>query len=227
VHVAPQASVYIQPVLAERPTAMDPDGDIVHPRALAPGELGEGTMIRVKLLDRLSTATSQPGDAFRTQVASDVLEGGQVMIPAGAEIDGRVVEASSGNLGGQGTMRLLPETVILPDGKRFQLHADLSGIPGSRNRVGDEGTIKPASQIKRDSIEVGGAVGAGVTVGAVVGGPVGAVTGGLIGAGAVTAHLLIDHPQATLETGTTLVFTLTEPLSLVPDGRSGNYGSGK
>jgi hypothetical protein len=63
-------------------------------------------------------------------------------------------------------------------------------------------------------------VGAGATTGAILGGPVGALTGGLIGAGVVTAHLLISHPQATLETGTVIVFTLSEPLSMVPATRS-------
>jgi len=42
-----------------------------------------------------------------------------VLIPAGAEIDGRVVEVSRGHTGGHGTMRLRPETVILPDGMRY------------------------------------------------------------------------------------------------------------
>jgi hypothetical protein len=55
-----------------------------------------------------------------------------------------------------------------------------------------------------------------------LGGPVGAVTGGLIGAGAVTAHLLISHPQATLEPGAVLLFTLSEPLQMVPASASGN-----
>ena len=31
---------------------------------------------------------SEKGDPFRSTVASDVMEGGQVLIPAGAEIDG-------------------------------------------------------------------------------------------------------------------------------------------
>jgi hypothetical protein len=48
------------------------------------------------------------------------------------------------------------------------------------------------------------------------------MTGSLIGAGVVTAHLLISHPQATLEIGTTLLFTLTEPLSMVPTVASEN-----
>jgi hypothetical protein len=204
------------PVLAARGYVVDPDGDIVHPAPLGPGQLGEGTNIRVALLDRLSTWESERGQPFRSKVASDVLQGGQVMIPAGAEIDGRIVEVSSGHLGGHGSMRLKPEAVILPDGTRYELRAEVTGTPGSRTRIGSEGTILPGSRIRRDEIEYGGAVGAGVITGAVIGGPVGAVTGGAIGAGAVTAHLLIDHPQATLEPGAILQFTLTDTLSLTP-----------
>jgi hypothetical protein len=210
------------PALTGRGTSADPDGDIVHPQPLRPGELGEGTTIRVELLDRLSTTSSEKGETFRSRVASDVLQGGQVLIPAGAEIDGRVAEVSSGHAGGRGSMRLSPETVILSNGSRYTLHADLTGTPGSRTRFGGEGTILPASRLKRDGIEYGGAVGGGAVTGAVVAGPVGALTGGLIGAGVVTAHLLISHPQATLEPGTVLIFSLSEPLLLEAAGNSGN-----
>jgi hypothetical protein len=78
-----------------------------------------------------------------------------------------------------------------------------------------EGTIRPDSRLKKDGIEYGGAVGAGVVTGAIVGGPVGAAAGGLVGAGVITVHLLVDHPQATLEEGTSLMFMLTQPLDLV------------
>jgi hypothetical protein len=220
--VHPASSAPAEPVTAEHPNTSDPDGDIVHPRALRPGELGEGTSIRVRLMDRLSTVSSQKGEAFRTTVASDVLQGGQVVIPAGAEIDGRVIQVSSGHVGGHGFMRLQPEAVILPNGSRFMLHAETTGAPGSRTRMGSEGAITPDSRLKRDGIEYGGAVGAGAVTGAILGGPAGAVTGGLIGAGAVTVHLLVNHPQATLESGTTMVFTLTEPLDMVPAPVSGN-----
>jgi hypothetical protein len=211
-----------QPALSDRAYAADPDGDIVHPHTLRPGELGEGTTIRVRLMDRLSTASTEKGQGFRSRVASDVLRDGEVLIPAGAEIDGHVVDVSSGHVGGSGAMRLRPETVTLPNGTRYHLHAELSGTPGSRTHVGNEGVIKPDSRIKRDSVEVGGAVGAGAATGAIMAGPAGALTGGLIGAGVVTAHLLISHPQATLETGTALLFTLTEPLRMVPAVKSGN-----
>ncbi len=212
----------VAPIQAGRVTAADPDGDIVHPRPLRPGELGEGTTIRVELLDRLSTTSSEKGEPFRSRVASDVLQGGQVLIPAGAEIDGRVAEVSSGHAGGRGSMRLQPETVILSNGSRYTLHADLTAAPGSRTRIDGEGTILPASRLKRDGVEYGGAVGGGAVTGAIVAGPVGALTGGLIGAGTVTAHLLINHPQATLEPGTVLIFSLSEPLLLEAIGASGN-----
>ncbi len=214
-----------QPTLVQRSYASDPDGDMVHPHPLRPGELPEGTTIRVRLLDRLSTASSEKGEEFHSRVASDVLQGGQVLIPAGTEIDGRVVEVSSGHAGGHGTMHLRPETVILTDGTRYHLRAAITGTPGAKSKVGSEGGIVPDSRLKRDSVEYGGAVGAGATTGAIVGGPVGALTGGLIGAGVITAHLLVSHPQATLEPGTALLFTLTDPLDLVPANATANPAS--
>jgi type IV secretory pathway VirB10-like protein len=220
VQIAPDSAA--QPALNHRAPAYDPDGDIVHPAPLAPGELGEGTIIRVRLLDRLSTADSQTGDVFHSRVASDVLQGGQVLIPAGSEIDGKVMNVSTGSLGGHGSMRLSPDTVILPDGSRYRLYAQVTGTPGSGTRVGNEGQINPGSRLKRDGIEYGGGVGAGVVAGAAIGGPVGALTGSLVGAGLVTVHLLVNHPQAHLEEGTVLLFTLTERLHLEPVAPTGN-----
>jgi len=219
VQVAPDQPSVSQPVLNRRAANYDPDGDIVHPAPPPPGTVGEGTSIRVHLLQRLSTAYNEKGDTFRSQVASDVLQNGEVLIPAGSEIDGSVTHVSTGSLGGHGSMLLRPDTVILPDGSRYRLYAQLTGTPGSRTQVKNgEGTIVPDSRLKRDGIEYGGAVGAGAMTGAMLAGPGGALAGSLIGAGAITAHLLVSHPQATLERGTTLIFALTEPLNLTSDG---------
>jgi hypothetical protein len=203
------------PGLSQRTYVADPDGDIVHPRiTVRPGELVGGTTIRVKLLNELSTSFSEKGESFRTRVASDVLQGGKVLIPAGSEIDGKVVEISRGHFAGHGTMRLRPETVILPDGRRYRLDAEVTGTPGSNTNVGGEGTIRPGSRLKTNGIEYGAGVGGGAVTGAFLGGPVGALTGSLVGAGLVSVHLLMSHPQATLKQGTYLQFALTEPLYL-------------
>jgi len=200
-----------------RASVVDPDGDMVHPRAARPGELMEGATIRVRIIDRLSSTDLSKGQTFRGQVASDVLQDGKVLIPAGSSIEGRVSNVSTGNhLGGHGSFRLKPETVTLPDGTRYDLHAYATGTPGSKTKMGSEGSINPGSRKKKDGIEYGAVVGTGAITGAVLGGPVGALTGSLIGAGMVTTHILVDHPQATLEPGAVLLFTLTEPMNLTP-----------
>jgi len=133
-----------------------------------------------------------------------------------------LLRVSNGHPGGHGSMRLRPETVILPDGSRFHLYAQTTGAPGSNTRVGSEGVITPGSRLKKDGIEYGAAVGAGAVTGAILGGPGGALAGTIIGAGVITAHLLISHPQATLENGTVLLFTLSQPLNLVAAAPTGN-----
>ena len=225
VQVAPDASA--PPALNPRAARVysassDPDGDIVHPGPLTPGTLGEGAVIRVRLMDHLSTAMNQSGDAFRTRVVSDVIQDGQVLIPAGSEIDGKVDSVSSGHFAGHGSMRLQPEFVILADGSRFHLYADTTGAPGSNDRIGGEGNVTPGSRMKKVGIEYGAATGAGVVTGAIVGGPGGALAGGIIGASVITVHLLMDHPQATLDDGAVLLFTLNVPLHLVAAAQTGN-----
>ena len=158
------------------------------------------------------------GQPFRSRVASDVVEGGQVLIPAGSEIDGTVVGVSTGHFGGHGSLMLRPEKVILPNGSSYRLHAVVTDAPDSNTRVGAEGVIGPGSRLKRDGIEYGGVVGGGAITGAFLGGPAGALAGGIIGAGVVTTHLLVSHPQANLDSGTTLMLTLTERMHLVSEG---------
>ena len=210
------------PALTTRASASDPDDDIVHPAPLPPGTLGEGTLIRVRILDELSSSLSQPGQPFRSRVASDVVQDGQVVIPAGAEIDGHVAELSTGHFGGHGSILLHPETVTLENGSKFQLRAVVISTPGSNLRVGSEGVITPGSRVKRNSIEYGAVVGVGMITGAVLGGPPGMLAGAIVGAGVVTTHLLVSHPQAKLESGAVLMLTLTDQVRLVPAVSQGN-----
>jgi hypothetical protein len=204
------------PTLATR--ASDPDGDIVHPTPLPPGTLGEGTLIRVRLIDEVSSSFSEQGEPFRSRVATDVLQDGQVVIPAGAEIDGKVAQVAKGRFGGHGSILLEPETVTLENGSKFELHAVVDSTPGSNLRVGPEGVITPGSRLRKDGYEYAGVGGGGMVVGAILGGPAGMLAGGLIGAGVVTTHLLVNHPQANVEAGSYLMLTLTGQVQLVPTG---------
>lgn len=208
------------PGLATHASAADQDGDIVHPAPLPPGTIGEGTLIRIKLMDEVSSSFSERGAPFRSRVATDVLQDGQVVIPAGAEIDGRVAEVTQGKFGGHGSILLVPETVTLDNGSKFELHAVVNSTPGSNLKVGSEGVITPGSRLKKDGFEYAGATGGGMITGAVLGGPAGLLAGGIIGAGIVTTHLLVSHPQANLEAGSYLMLTLTQQVQLVPGANS-------
>lgn len=211
-----------EPVLTQREYAADPDGDIVHVAPAGPGVLIAGTAIRVQLLNNLSSSLSQAGEPFRSRVATDVVADGQILIPAGSEIDGQVAEATKGGFAGHGTLVLRPEKVVLPNGSTYALHAMVVDAPDSNTTVGAEGEIRPGSRLKRDGIEYGGAVGAGVVAGAYLGGPVGALAGGAVGAGVVTTHLLVSHPQTHLDEGAHLILTLTERMHLEPTTASGD-----
>jgi hypothetical protein len=210
------------PMLRTRSSAVDPENDIVHPAPLPPGTLGEGTVIRVRLVDGLSSSSSKVGDAFRSRVATDVVQGGQVVIPAGAEIDGKVADVSSGHFAGHGSILLRPDTVRLADGSSYRLSAIIGSTPGLNTRVDSEGGVSPGPRIKRNAILYGAVAGGGAITGAFIGGPWGALAGGVVGAGIVTTHLLVNHPQANLDSGSVLMLTLTEPVRLVPAGTPGS-----
>jgi len=214
VQVAPSEPASVQPALQARADGYDPDGDIVHPAPLPPGVLGEGTRIRVRLIGDLSSGLAEKGQEFRSRVSADVEQNGEILIPAGSEIDGTVAEVSAGHFGGRGSLLLRPRSVTLPNGTRYQLSAVVSQTPMSRTHVGAEGVISPNDNLKRDGIEYGGGVGAGVVAGAYLGGPVGALAGGLVGAALVTTHLLVSHPQAHIDAGDVLVLTLTQNMRL-------------
>jgi 3-oxoacyl-ACP reductase-like protein len=196
----------------------NPDQDIVGYVPSSDNELAEGTNIRVRMLDALSTQETTAGSAFKAQVASDVYKNGKVIIPAGSELRGRVVSVSQGHhFGPSATLRLRPDVVILPDGTAYHLYAQVVDSKAPNTRTDSEGGIEPASHATKKAVEYGAGAGTGAIVGAEVGGPTGALVGSLVGAGVVTAHLLMQHPQmAALPKGSIVTFSLTEPMDLLP-----------
>jgi hypothetical protein len=196
----------------------NPDYGIVEMIPSPSNQLAEGTDIRVRLLQSLSTSATQSGTAFRAQVAADVYKEGRVVIPVGSELRGRVMSVSQGHrLGTPATMRLRPEAIVLPDGTAYHLYAQAVRTDAPGVRTDDEGALQPSSRINKDLVELGAGSGGGAATGAIFGGPAGAAAGALVGAGIVTAHLLIQHPhEARVEQGSEITFSLTEPMDLLP-----------
>jgi len=205
-------------VLHTRPNP-NADADIVTSVPGSANMVPEGTEIRVRLNDSLSTRSTAVDTPFQGRVMFDVMNNnGSIIIPTGSTLRGHVVQVSQGHhFGPAATLRLQPETVILPDGTAYHLYAQVisSGAPGTR--TGSEGGIQPTSHVVKKTVEYGVGVGTGALVGAELAGPPGALAGSLVGAGLVTTHLLLQHPTAAVvPTGSEIVFSLTEPMDLTP-----------
>jgi hypothetical protein len=204
--------------------AWDPDDDVVNVVPSDPNALAAGTNIRVRLSQDLSTADAHPGEAFRAIIDRDVYKDGRIIIPVGAEMRGRIVQVSQGHhIGPHATLRLRPETIVLPDGTSYHLYAEAVESKAPGTRTDDEGGIQAAPHYKKDAIEYGAGAGAGATAGAVIAGPVGAGVGSLVGAGAVSVHMLTGRPEAaSLPHGSIVVFSLSEPMAITPTRATAN-----
>lgn len=205
------------PELQKRNT-WNPDDHIVSYVPVNPNQMGAGTNITVRLSQELSTNSTREGATFRATVAYDVYNGATLIIPAGSEMLGTVTHVGQGHhLGLHASLYLRPDVIILPDGTAYHLYAAVVQSNAPRTRATDEGNIVATAHVAKDAVEYGAGAGAGAVVGAAVAGPVGAGVGSLVGAGLTTTHLLLQQPDAaTLPQGSTLIFSLTQPMPLVP-----------
>lgn len=223
---APPTSPYDQdyvkhPGLVSRPAApadnFNADADIVTSVPSGPNQLPEGTTLTVSLNQQLSTATTQPGSIFSARVIQPVLKNSRTVIPVGSLVTGRITSVSSGRrITGGASIRLRPDEVVLPDGKRYFLHAEVYDIGKfSKVKPDAEGNVVSVDHGKRTLAEAGlfggGAAAAGIMI---AGGPAGLIAGGAA-AGYVGAHWLLESHQAVLPKNSEVVFGLTQPMSLV------------
>lgn len=201
---------------APAPTA-DPDAGIVTSVPEIPGQMNEGTLLHAKLQTPLSTIESHVGDTFLADLTQPVTQHGQVLLPIGSQIRGRISEVRGGRrIGGRASIRLQPDFVTLPDGTTRRLYAEVIDLDNFTNsHVNSEGTIVGDGHSKAALTAVGASTGAGAITGAVLGGGVGAAVGAGIGAGAGTIWWLKRDVQQELPVGTRLVFSLDQPLSIV------------
>ena len=181
------------------------DGTGIFALAAAGGsriEVPQGTALSMRLQTTLSTKTAQVGDRFEAEVSSPVYVNGELAIPEGAEVSGRLIVAEQpGKASGRGKLQLAYDKLRF-DGHSYDLN--------SRSPVyeSQSGTAKDVGLIG------GGAVAGGV-VGGVLDGGSGAVKGAVIGGAAGTgASLLTRGPQLELGQGTALRLQLDESLSL-------------
>ena len=195
--------------------AADVDGQIVTSVPEGENELREGTAIRVRMIEDLSTATTRPGTKFSAELMEPLEKNGRIIVPIGSVMHGLVTEVRSGKrISGAAAMHLEPRDITLPDGSEYLLRAQLTDTSSSDFKVDREGTVKRREDTKKNLAVGALATGSGAAAGAVIGGGVGALVGAGLGAGVSTYMWLKADRQATLPKDARLVFSLTAPMDL-------------
>ncbi|MBZ5703974.1 MAG: BON domain-containing protein [Acidobacteriia bacterium] len=163
-----------------------------------------GTTLAVRLVDSISTETSQPGQTFHATLDSPLAYEGDVVIPAGYDVEGHVVDVkSAGKFAGKSVLALQLDRISV-GGKSYNLQTDQYKREG-------------ASRGTNTAEKVGAGAGIGAIIGAIAGGgkgaAIGAAAGGGLGGGVQAAT---KGQQIKLPSETVLNFTLQAPLTVVP-----------
>jgi hypothetical protein len=200
------------------PHVEDFNAGVVTDAPAGPNEVPPGTLLRTRTRESISTVSTPLEAPFSAEVIAPMEREGRVIIPIGSVVHGRVTEVRGGHrISGAAAIHLQPESVTLPDGTIYTLHAQVADTDQyNATRVDEEGTIlrrdHPLSTLAAMSMATGGAA----VAGAVVGGGVGAVVGAGIGAGVSTAWWLKQDRQEVIPQDTGVVFTLLTPMVATP-----------
>jgi hypothetical protein len=162
-----------------------------------------GTMLTVRLLDTLNTDRNQSGDRFRASLEDPIVVDGNVALPRGTTVEGRIVEAQqAGRVSGVAQLALELSQIQLPGGETAVVQTD------TVRREGQTSTGSDAAKVGVGSV-------LGAVIGAVAGGGKGAAIGAATGAGAGTADVLLTRGKPlVLSQETVLSFQLNAPVTL-------------
>jgi len=164
--------------------------------------LPSGTVLTVRLASTLGSKTNSTGDRFNATIATPVESDGKVVLPKGAEVQGKVAQAvPQGRFKGGATLSLALESVIIS--------GDAYGIKTSAVSRYQKG------KGKRTAAMIGGGAGGGALIGGLAGGGKGALIGALLGGGAGTAGAAYTgEKEIVLPAESMLSFKLTQPLTI-------------
>jgi hypothetical protein len=172
------------------------------PQPAPPLVIPAGTPITVRLQERLSSASSVPGERFEAVIDQPIVVGDQVVLPMGALATGHVVVARrSGRLHHPGELGVTLDSVTIGQQQ----------IPLATSSF----VARGASHKKRNWGWIGGGSGGGAVIGALAAGGKGALIGGGIGAAAgTTTAFITGKKDVTFGSERRLRFRLNQEISV-------------
>ena len=106
------------------------------PAPVAPNTLQDGTLVKLRISENLSSAHARTGQSVAFEVVEDVLVQGIVVLPKGAQALATVTEASSKkSMGRGGKLDVNVDSARLGDGEKVQLRAVQENKGGGHTAV--------------------------------------------------------------------------------------------
>jgi hypothetical protein len=166
----------------------------------------DDTALRIRLDDTLTSADSRVGDPF----SATVVDQGEYR---NARVYGHVSQIEmSGKIKGHTSMVLRFDRLVMPDGRRAPIHAELIELyhAPSGEKVDVEGAIESGGRGRKTVEHTAIGAGAGALLGGIFGGGkgagIGSIIGGVGGLGTTAFH---GHQKITLDSGQEMLIRVT------------------
>jgi hypothetical protein len=162
--------------------------------------------LRIRLDDTLTSTDSQVGDPF----SATVVEKGEYQ---GARVYGHIAQIDmSGKIKGHTSMMLRFDRLVMPDGRRAPIHAEILELyhAPSGEKVDVEGAIESGGRGRKTIEHTVVGAGAGALLGGIFGGGKGAGIGSIIGgAGGLGTTAFRGRQKITLNSGQEMLIRIT------------------
>jgi len=163
--------------------------------------------LRIRLDDTLTSTDSEVGDPF----SATVVDTGAYQK---ARVYGHVTQIDmSGKIKGHTSMVLRFDRLVMPDGRRARIHAEIVELyhAPSGEKVDVEGAIESGGRGRKTIVHTAIGAGAGALLGGIFGGGkgagIGSVIGGVGGLGTTAFH---GNQKITLNSGLEMLIRITE-----------------
>lgn len=168
----------------------------------------DGVALRIRLDDTLTSTDSQVGDPF----SATVVDQGEYQ---NARVYGHIGQIDmSGRIKGRTSMMLRFDRLVMPDGRRAPIHAEIVELyhAPSGEKVDVEGAIESGGRGRKSVEHTVIGAGAGALLGGIFGGGKGAGIGSVIGgAGGLGTTAFHGRQKITLSSGQEMLIRMIKP----------------
>jgi hypothetical protein len=169
-------------------------------------QVPQDTALRIRLDDTLTSVESEVGDPF----SATVMDAGEYR---NARVYGHIADIDmSGRVKGSTSMVLRFDRLVMPDGRRVRIHAEIVELyhAPSGEKVDVEGAIESGGRGRKTIAHSVIGAGAGALLGGIFGGGKGAGIGSIIGgAGGLGTTAFRGHQKITLTSGQEMLIRIT------------------